>query len=182
MVCCNTFYLYQKLLCTFLSIKGVFQCTVLQYAPMWICMPVLNSLISIFVVLFHPHVFVLWLCSFFDAALPLSSACPLHLICSDLIWPPSAREHSADPSGKVCTLDLQCNPSPVSSCPTVPSHQGCTIPAKMTLCYTLVDIFLHFFVYLNIFIGIYMIGCATLRLPPSHSIHLTTTKLVWPQL
>lgn len=46
---------------------------------------------------------------------------------SDLLWPPSAREHSADPSGKVCTLDLQWNPSPVSSCSTVLSHQGCTV-------------------------------------------------------
>lgn len=78
-------------------------------------------------VLFHPHVFVLWLCSFFDAASPLSSACPL-------IWPPSAREHSADPSGKLCTLDVQCPPSPVSLCSTVPSHQGCTTLFKMACC------------------------------------------------
>lgn len=41
----------------------------------------------------------------FDAALPVSSACLLHVV-----WLPSAREHSADPSGKVCTLDLQSNP------------------------------------------------------------------------
>lgn len=68
------------------------------------------TLISLFVVLFH-HMCSLcgFALFFFDAALPLSSACPLHLI-----WPPSAREHSADPSGKVCTLDLKSNRSPPS--------------------------------------------------------------------
>lgn len=80
----------------------------------------------------------LWCCVAFVFCMPSSS---------DLLWPPSAREHSADPSGKVCTLDLQCHPSPVPSCSTVPSHQGCTILAKMTLCYTLVDILLHLIVY-----------------------------------
>lgn len=59
-----------------------------------------NSFISL-VVVFHPHIVVLCLY--------------LHLlhaffIWSALIWPPSAREHSAEPSGKVCTVDLLLNP------------------------------------------------------------------------
>ena len=55
----------------------------------------------------------LWRCVAFVFCMPSSS---------DLLWPPSAREHSADPSGKVCTLD--CNPSPVSSCSPVPESPG----------------------------------------------------------
>lgn len=71
-------------------------CAALQYATMWICMPVLNPLISLrfcFVALLF-----LWRCVAFVFCMPSSS---------DLLWPPSAREHSADPSGKVCTLDFQ---------------------------------------------------------------------------
>lgn len=77
----------------------------------------------------HPHVFCvvallfLWCCVAFVFCM-LSS--------SDLLWPPSAREHSADPSGKHCTLDSLCDPFPASPFFTLPGHKGCTILAKMT--------------------------------------------------
>lgn len=143
-------------LCTFRSVMGEFAVCVHCYnmqLRMWICMPVFYfSLILLF---FHPHVFVLWLCSFFDAALPLSSACPLHLIYSDLTWPPSAREHSADPSGKVCTLDSQSNPSPcliMLHCPeSLGLHNYNLNNRLLSSLYTLLYI-LYIFVYFNIFI------------------------------
>lgn len=47
----------------------------------------------------------LWCC------IAVSSACPLHLV-----WLPPAREHSADPAGKVHTLDFQSNPYLVKLC------------------------------------------------------------------
>lgn len=119
-------------------------------------MLVLNSLIY-FYFPFRPHVFgvvallFLWRCVAFVFCM---------LSPSDLLWPPSAREHSADPSGKRCTLDSPCNPFPASPFFTVPDHQGCTILAKMT----------------------FLVGCAALELCPSHPVHqvsLATINMFW---
>lgn len=121
-------------LCSFLFIILLFyylfacvQCYNMQlcgYAcQFWILWFLFSCSISSTCFLFCGFLLFLWRCVAFVFCMPSSS---------DLLWPPSAREHSADPSGKFCTLDLQCNPSPVSSCFTLLSHQGCTILAKIT--------------------------------------------------
>lgn len=126
-----------------------------------------HSLISLFVALFHPHVFV-------SVALLFLWRCVAFVFCmsspSDLLWPPSAREHSADPSGKVCTLASQ-QPVPASSRSTVPVTR-------------VAQFYPNYFVTVafsfTIFTGV-MCSCATLRLSPSHPVHLTTTEVASPQ-
>lgn len=98
---------------------------------MWICMLIFNSLTS---ALFFIHMF-LWLsCSVFDAELPcvfcMSSD---HLITwSGLL---SAREHSPDPTGKVCTRDVNCQTHVTPLHPII-SQCGCTAKATFYIQYS----------------------------------------------
>lgn len=134
-----------------------------QYAATWI-----HILWFLFLLLCFIHMFLCrWLCSFFDAALPLSSACPLHLICSGL----------PQPENIVLTLQVKSahwphsNPSPPPPAPLSPV----TRVAQFYPNY-LVTVAFSF----TIFTGV-MCSCATLRLSPSHPVHLTTTEVASPQ-